>query len=61
VSGAIPPLPQYSFMTWCSVTKMHRDNSTFKYDISSTRFAGLKVHVAGKRALWELPKFLVFT
>jgi len=27
MSGAIPPLPQYSFMAWCLVK--HRDNFTF--------------------------------
>jgi hypothetical protein len=26
--GAIPPLPQYAFTTWCSVKK-HRENFTF--------------------------------
>jgi hypothetical protein len=26
--GAIPPLPQYAFMAWCSTTK-HRDNFYF--------------------------------
>jgi hypothetical protein len=27
MSGAIPPLPQYVFMAWCSVK--HRDKFTF--------------------------------
>jgi hypothetical protein len=29
--GAIPPLPQYAFMAWCSVKeeKEHRDKFTF--------------------------------
>jgi len=27
--GAIPPLPQYDFMAWCSVEKGHGDNFTF--------------------------------
>jgi hypothetical protein len=27
--GAIPPLPQYSFIAWCSVKKQHRDNFAF--------------------------------
>jgi hypothetical protein len=27
--GAIPPLPQYDFMAWCSVIEKHRDNFTF--------------------------------
>jgi hypothetical protein len=26
--GAIPPLPQYAFMAWCSIKK-HRDNLNF--------------------------------
>jgi hypothetical protein len=26
--GAIPPLPQYAFMAWCS---KHRDNFTFTF------------------------------
>jgi hypothetical protein len=26
MSGALPPLPQYAFMAWCSVKKKHRDN-----------------------------------
>jgi hypothetical protein len=26
MNGAIPPLPQYAFMAWCSE---HRDNFTF--------------------------------
>jgi hypothetical protein len=29
VRGAIPPLPQYASMAWCSVKKKHRDNFTF--------------------------------
>jgi hypothetical protein len=31
MSGAIPPLPQYAFMAWCSVKKKekYRDNFTF--------------------------------
>jgi hypothetical protein len=29
MSEAIPPLPQYAFMAWCSVKKKHRDNFTF--------------------------------
>jgi hypothetical protein len=28
MSGAIPPLPQYAFMAWCSV-KHNKDNFTF--------------------------------
>jgi hypothetical protein len=24
MSGAIPPLPQYAFMTWCSVTAVSK-------------------------------------
>jgi hypothetical protein len=32
MSGSIPPLPQYTFMAWCSATKKeHRDNFTFTY------------------------------
>jgi hypothetical protein len=27
--GAIPPLPQYAFMAWCSVK--HKDNFTFTF------------------------------
>jgi hypothetical protein len=27
--GAIPPLPQYSFMAWFSIKEKHRDNFTF--------------------------------
>jgi len=26
--GAIPPLPHYDFMAWCSVKEEHRDNFT---------------------------------
>jgi hypothetical protein len=29
MSGAIPPLPQYAFMAWCSVKIKRRDNFTF--------------------------------
>jgi hypothetical protein len=30
MSGAIPPLPHYAFMAWCSVKETeHRDNFTF--------------------------------
>jgi len=29
MSGAIPPLPQYSFMAWCLVK--HRGKFTFTY------------------------------
>jgi hypothetical protein len=28
--GAIPSLPQYAFVTWCSAIK-HRDNFTFTF------------------------------
>jgi hypothetical protein len=28
--GAIPPLPQYAVMAWCSIKRKHRDNFTFK-------------------------------
>jgi hypothetical protein len=28
--GALPPLPQYAFMVWCSVKK-HRENFTFDF------------------------------
>jgi hypothetical protein len=27
--GAIPPLPQYSFIAWCSVKKRRRDRFIF--------------------------------
>jgi hypothetical protein len=30
MGGAIPPLPQYAFMAWCSVK--HRDNFTFTFN-----------------------------
>jgi len=30
--GAIPPLPQYAFMAWCSVKK-HRGNFTFTFTL----------------------------
>jgi hypothetical protein len=32
MSGTIPPLPQYVFMTWCLVK--HRDNLTFTFCFS---------------------------
>jgi hypothetical protein len=35
MSGAIPPLPQYAFMAWCSVKKKHRDNFTFYLSMHS--------------------------
>jgi hypothetical protein len=28
MSAAIPPLPQYVFMAWCSVKEKHRDTFT---------------------------------
>jgi hypothetical protein len=31
VRGAIPPLPQYVFMAWCSVKEKHRNNFTFVF------------------------------
>jgi hypothetical protein len=31
MSGAIPPLPEYAFMVWCSVKKKHRYNFTFGF------------------------------
>jgi hypothetical protein len=34
--GAIPPLPQYAFMTWCSVIEKHGDNFTFTVYIYKT-------------------------
>jgi hypothetical protein len=42
MSGGIPPLPQYAFMTWCLVK--HRDNFTFTFNIptASTRQTGQK-------------------
>jgi len=30
MSGALPPLLQYSFMTWCPAKK-HRENFTFTF------------------------------
>jgi hypothetical protein len=27
--GAIPPLPQYALIAWCSPKKKHRDTFTF--------------------------------
>jgi len=30
--AAIPTLPQYTFMAWCSVKENHRDNFTFSLD-----------------------------
>jgi len=35
--GAIPPLPQYAFMAWCSVKKDHRDNFNFTFKVSILR------------------------
>jgi hypothetical protein len=32
MSEAIPPLPQYAFMAWCSVKK-HKDNFTFTFTL----------------------------
>jgi hypothetical protein len=32
MSGAMPPLPQYDFMVWCSVKKEHRDNFSFTWE-----------------------------
>jgi hypothetical protein len=29
--GAIPPLPQYDFVAWCSDKRKHRDNFTLPY------------------------------
>jgi len=29
--GAIPPLPQYALMAWCSVKKKHRDSNGFNF------------------------------
>jgi hypothetical protein len=29
--GAIPPLPQYDFMAWCSVKKKYRGKFTFTF------------------------------
>jgi hypothetical protein len=38
MSGAIPPLPQYAFMAWCSVTKKHRDSFTFTFTFTILGF-----------------------
>jgi hypothetical protein len=27
--GAVPPLPQYAFVAWCSLKRRHRDILTF--------------------------------
>jgi hypothetical protein len=36
--GAIPPIPQYAFMTWCLVK--HRDSFTFTLPPSTPMYAG---------------------
>jgi hypothetical protein len=40
--GAIPPLPQYAFMAWCSVKK-HKENFTFTFTF--TYINGLVVYI----------------
>jgi hypothetical protein len=37
MNGAIPPLPQYAFMAWCSVKKKNMDNFTFILKINKTQ------------------------
>jgi hypothetical protein len=49
MSGDIPPLPQYAFMAWCSVSKKHRDNFTTHGQQESVRM--VKVHFKHKWAL----------
>jgi hypothetical protein len=39
MSEAIPPLPQYTFMVWCSVKK-HRENFTFALQIYINQLFG---------------------
>jgi hypothetical protein len=43
---AIPPLPQYAFMAWCSVKKDHRDNFTF-YISRKSKTVEIYVKVCG--------------
>jgi hypothetical protein len=40
MSGAIPPLPYYAFMAWCSVKKKHRDNFTFTFTETQGKVLG---------------------
>jgi hypothetical protein len=39
--GAIPSLPQYAFMAWCSVKRTHRYNFTFTHVTSNMTVAGI--------------------
>jgi len=42
VRGAVPPLPQYAFMAWCSVKKKeHRDNFTFTFTVPCSQTLSL--------------------
>jgi len=39
MSGAIPSLPQYAFMAWCSVKKKHKDNlPLLSYNLNKDHF-----------------------
>jgi hypothetical protein len=57
MSGAIPPLPQYAFMAWCSVK--HRDNSTFTFTLPFTVKAKLKNLYTQKVQVPAIPVLLV--
>jgi hypothetical protein len=36
VRGAIPPLPQYAYMVWCSVKRKYKDNFTLSFSLKKS-------------------------
>jgi hypothetical protein len=66
MNGAIPPLPKYAFMAWCSVKKKHRDNFTFTlrlkrfiYSVFSVRVTSLSLRDPVLR-YWRFAFILLF-
>jgi hypothetical protein len=52
--GAIPPLPQYAFMVWCSVKEKGRDNFNFTLIILEPGYYGEAPHYAGSSSLLDI-------
>jgi len=55
--GAIPPLPQYALMAWCSVKKQ-RDSFIFTFNFTTTKCEGLgyKISLESPRVKSEFNK-----
>jgi hypothetical protein len=52
MSGAIPPLPQYVFMVWCSVK---RSRGTYLLTLLCLKGSAVLLHTLGLQARNEVP------